>query len=543
MPQTAQLTLDAMLRIPADALLDVSSVTQRLRFKNPAWDTATHYARRDMKEWWLFYQQDKIRRELAVPRNFPLEGVIKGGWTQTRDDRCAGQEGASIELGEAVALRPYQLAFYEDHICRAWDEGVTDIHLNMPCGHGKTLMALYMAAVYKRRTLVLVTTHALAQQFKAAAAWITPGASCGVMEPGKKWQDWDITIATYSLLSDAVKFPAAWYALFGHLVCDEWHKTGAGTYYPILERAGCLYRTMLSATLRRRDGLAEVLKYHVACTLTMRRQTPGATVLPLLTGAWLDLEALKNVAKRQLPWKKLDFGETVEVHDATRQYRGLLVEVTESAVTVQDSQTRKQQVYRVGEAKFFEVGDLSFARLDSAICEHPERLALTQRVVRELVGRERTTLVLARRTQILYDLSLAQRTTEPAVKQGVVISQKRPEQVAWCKNLATTPTAHEAFCTQEAEVTYGINKLAEEGYDNERLDTLVLLHPLKDIEQAAGRILRVKAGKKPALIIYFVDNVRPYAGAWKEARKMFAELGHTVLAPQTWEDFLKRYGS
>jgi superfamily II DNA or RNA helicase len=53
-------------------------------------------------------------------------------------------------------------------------------------------------------------------------------------------------------------------------------------------------------------------------------------------------------------------------------------------------------------------------------------------------------------------------------------------------------------------VIIGTYNMASEGYDNPRLDTLILATPKSDVEQAVGRILR-KQNKNPPLVIDIQD--------------------------------------
>ena len=52
----------------------------------------------------------------------------------------------------------------------------------------------------------------------------------------------------------------------------------------------------------------------------------------------------------------------------------------------------------------------------------------------------------------------------------------------------------------ESNLILGINKLAEEGMDVPKFDTLIYLHLIKDVEQSIGRILREYDGKKNLLL-------------------------------------------
>jgi len=58
---------------------------------------------------------------------------------------------------------------------------------------------------------------------------------------------------------------------------------------------------------------------------------------------------------------------------------------------------------------------------------------------------------------------------------------------------------------KEANIIFGTFQKVKEGFDRTSLDTLVLASPIKDIEQACGRIIRLKDNKKDPYIIDVVD--------------------------------------
>lgn len=73
--------------------------------------------------------------------------------------------------------------------------------------------------------------------------------------------------------------------------------------------------------------------------------------------------------------------------------------------------------------------------------------------------------------------------------------------------------------TNECEIILATYQMASEGYDNPKLDTLIMASPKKEIEQACGRILR-KKNKNDPLIIDFHDCISIFNN-WNRQRLNF----------------------
>jgi superfamily II DNA or RNA helicase len=65
-------------------------------------------------------------------------------------------------------------------------------------------------------------------------------------------------------------------------------------------------------------------------------------------------------------------------------------------------------------------------------------------------------------------------------------------------------TLEELTESNKKDIIIGTYNMASEGYDNPRLDTLILATPKSDVEQAVGRILR-KQNENPPLVIDIQD--------------------------------------
>ena len=67
-------------------------------------------------------------------------------------------------------------------------------------------------------------------------------------------------------------------------------------------------------------------------------------------------------------------------------------------------------------------------------------------------------------------------------------------------------TADEREESAKADIIFATNQYASEGMDIPSLDTLFLTTPVGDVEQAVGRILRPKKGKKEPIVVDIRDD-------------------------------------
>lgn len=159
----------------------------------------------------------------------------------------------------------------------------------MPCGHGKTVLALYLAAKIQRKMLVLVTTNYLAKQWQERAKEFC-GEDATILSSkivlSKLPNISIITLDMFKSLDDSIIKLIQ--KEIGFVVMDEGHRAGAETYQPIIGEIGAKKRLCLTATFRRLDGKEQILKYHFGELFTMENQQPLAKVYPLMTNTTID---------------------------------------------------------------------------------------------------------------------------------------------------------------------------------------------------------------------------------------------------------------
>lgn len=157
----------------------------------------------------------------------------------------------------AGSLRPEQMKPIEAYLHAAHDPMRMGGILSLPCGAGKTVIALHIVAALGRRTLIVVHKDFLLNQWRERIAEFIPGASIGLV----KAKTVDVTgrdVVIASLQSLSMKdYPADMFAGIGLLVIDECHRVGTEVFSRALAKTNFRYSLGLSATVVRKDGMTK----------------------------------------------------------------------------------------------------------------------------------------------------------------------------------------------------------------------------------------------------------------------------------------------
>jgi superfamily II DNA or RNA helicase len=139
--------------------------------------------------------------------------------------------------------------------------------LNLACGKGKTVLALYLIAKRKVPALVIVNNTTLINQWRERIEQYleVPGGVGLIQGPPRGW-DWEgrgVTLAMiHSLGLRHEELPEGIDRAFGLVIYDEVHHVSAPLFLPT---APLFYgeRHGLTATTGREDGLEAMYQYHV----------------------------------------------------------------------------------------------------------------------------------------------------------------------------------------------------------------------------------------------------------------------------------------
>ena len=132
--------------------------------------------------------------------------------------------------------------------------------LEIPCGRGKTVMALKILSELNVKTLVVVHKGFLLNQWVERISQFLPDAKVGTIQgqtidiEGK-----DIVIGMLQSLS-MKDYPQRMFESFGLIIVDEVHHIAAEVFVRSLFKIVTKYVLGLSATMQRKDGLSKVFK-------------------------------------------------------------------------------------------------------------------------------------------------------------------------------------------------------------------------------------------------------------------------------------------
>jgi superfamily II DNA or RNA helicase len=155
-----------------------------------------------------------------------------------------------------------------------------------PPGTGKTQIALAFAALCQTRTLVLVHTEDILQQWVSAAQAAIPGVDVGVIR-GKEFHIGHITIATVQTLHRKYLTKGReWWKQFGCVIADEGHHVSAPTWEAVLNHCPARYRFGFTASPTRADGMHPTMKFIIGPIIhkTKFTSTVDLQVEPVKTG-------------------------------------------------------------------------------------------------------------------------------------------------------------------------------------------------------------------------------------------------------------------
>lgn len=186
--------------------------------------------------------------------------------------RCYGVRRFGASCESLNSGEPFDLSFKGtllDRQTKAFDASIKALSepphagiLVLPCGFGKTVVSIAIAASLGRRTMVVVHKEFLLEQWRERIAQFLPGATIGIVQGPRCEIDKDFVIAMVQSLSTK-DYDSNAFDSIGTIVVDEAHHMAARLFSEIFFRLNSKHVLGLTATPKRKDGCSAILNLHM----------------------------------------------------------------------------------------------------------------------------------------------------------------------------------------------------------------------------------------------------------------------------------------
>ena len=196
-------------------------------------------------------------------RESPARWYLPRAWAEKNFgpvEQSVISEGVSLPGTLAFQGKPYE---YQETIISSFMNAGANGLICVPCGKGKTFMALGIAARLNKRFLVIVDKEFLMNQWKGEMEALLPGIRIGIVQGPKREIDsskYDCTICMIQTVCSQ-EFEDGTFRDYGFTIFDECHHLGAQHFSKVLQRVQTKCMLGLSATPTREDGLSKVFTW------------------------------------------------------------------------------------------------------------------------------------------------------------------------------------------------------------------------------------------------------------------------------------------
>ena len=133
--------------------------------------------------------------------------------------------------------------------------------LVLPCGFGKTVVALSLVAKIAKKTIVVINKDFLLEQWRERINSFIPDCKVGIIKGRKaEIEGVDIVLATVQTVASR---PPMGLEKFGFMIIDEAHHMAARFFSKLFSKVPCRHVLGLTATPERKDGCTRLLHLYM----------------------------------------------------------------------------------------------------------------------------------------------------------------------------------------------------------------------------------------------------------------------------------------
>ena len=161
--------------------------------------------------------------------------------------------------------RPFQVEIIDKTYKQLKDIGGGIITIG--CGLGKTFCGINISTLLNQKTLIMVHTSVLLDQWEDRIKYFIPNAKVGIIQ-GKKFdiENKDYVIAMLQTIVRSEVFTEEDFSSFGLTIYDECHHMAAPSFSKAFPLISSKYNLGLSATPKRNDNLQNIFYWNIGPT-------------------------------------------------------------------------------------------------------------------------------------------------------------------------------------------------------------------------------------------------------------------------------------
>ena len=361
--------------------------------------------------------------------------------------------------------KPYD---YQENIIKKFMDADANGLICVPCGKGKTFMAVAIAFRLGKRFMVVVDKEFLLDQWAGEMRSLIPGIRIGRFQATKAEvdpNDYDCTICMIQTIVQR-QIPESTLRSYAFTIFDECHHLGAKHFSKVLSKLQTKHMLGLSATPTRDDGLTKVFEWHLGKPVYWEKKREADETV--------SVELMRFVS------------DDIEYAEVPTNYRG---ETIMAKLLTQIVSCHKRNVV---------IAD----RLKDLIKEPGRRIL----VLSERIGHLEALEALIKKDP-----------TSAVCVTGYYIGGMK--------------TATRDLAAEEAQILWATYAMASEAMNIKTLNTVLMASPRKKIEQSTGRILRQRPEERKVnpLILDVIDVHRSMQSQSKLRIAYYKKCGYKIL--------------
>jgi superfamily II DNA or RNA helicase len=376
-------------------------------------------------------------------------------------------DGLPLSPALTFTGKPYD---YQEKIMKKFMDADANGLICVPCGKGKTFMALGIAFRLGKRFMVVVDKEFLLDQWAGEMKALMPGIRIGRFQGSKAEVESELYDCTICMIQTIVQrqIPESVLRSYGFIIFDECHHLGAKNFSKVLTKLQTKHMLGLSATPTRDDGLTKVFEWHLG---------------------------------KPVYWeKRREADDTVRVEIIRFNSKDTLY--SDTPVNIR--------------------GEVILARLITQIIQFKERNELIVKKLEELIKEP------MRRILVLTDRITHLETLESMIQ--TICATKKTEVPKMGYYIGGMKTNTRNLAAEEAQILWATYAMASEAMNIKTLNCVLMASPRRKIEQSTGRILRQRPDERslPPLILDIVDIHRSMQSQSRQRIVYYKKCGYKV---------------